>query len=552
MNIQKKLRVLLITGLNNGFIAELIAKFKEMPEIEFEDVIYCNPHQNLFRNVKRNIRKHGPVYIPWRLSRLVNTMIISKLWTLIEKIFFYPEVGEDLFSVCSKLRINIHEVNDIHSDQSAKVLEALPCDLFLLCGTPILKKAVFAMPSIGTLNLHQGDVTKYRGAPPGFWELWNNEKEVGVTVHFVDEGIDTGDIVLQKNVPVFRYDNLNSVERKLQEISLSLYPEAVRQIATGKCQRIKQQKGRGKQYSFPTIKQIFQLKLRIAKNQFIFKAFSKLILKKLIFPICLLIVWLRDACFMCRGRSILSVLYYHRVTDVCQDGMTVSTCQFEKQIRFLKKHYRILSGSELIDWLSHGKFQSNDKPEKAVLITFDDGYEDNYVNALPILKKYHCPAIFFISTNFIENGLQFPHDRELQPRLTFAKMNWQQLENAMRSNIEIGVHSDTHCNLGDVSDDCGIQEVEISIKKYREHFGKPPVFMSYPFGGKRDISPKVANYIKDRSCIRILFSAYDNKNISPFDYYNIRRINIGTGDKCLFNFWFKVEGGIRNLLFPFE
>ncbi len=93
------------------------------------------------------------------------------------------------------------------------------------------------------------------------------------------------------------------------------------------------------------------------------------------------------------------VLCYHRVADLQGDvfNLIVSPDQFEEQIRFVAEHKKALSEEEFIRCLEKDKF-----PENAVLITFDDGYKDNLINALPILEKYKVPAVFFITSGFIK------------------------------------------------------------------------------------------------------------------------------------------------------
>jgi hypothetical protein len=70
--------------------------------------------------------------------------------------------------------------------------------------------------------------------------------------------------------------------------------------------------------------------------------------------------------------------------------------------------------------------------------------------------------------------------------------------------------------------------------------------MSYPFGGRKDISREVVEYVKGQKCIKALFSAYGGKNISPIDRYDMKRINIGSNDKGV-RFLFKIEGGFQSL-----
>jgi len=395
--------------------------------------------------------------------------------------------------------------------------------------------------------LPQGEVPKYRGAPPGFWELWNSEKKAGVTIHFVDEGVDTGPIIDQQTVPIFEYDNLLSLQAKLGEVSLTLYPNAIRQIAAGNNKRVIQECDAGKQYSFPTLEQRIQLWLKIARRQFNIVKFVKTVLKAILTPMTLLAIAWKDHLLMANGKGILSVLYYHRITNICKDGMTVTIEDFENQIRYLKKHYKIVSAADLTQFLNanNGKLIQ----AKMVLLTFDDGYEDNYTNALPILETYSCPAIFFVSTGLIGNEKQFEHDHKLQPQLKFRKMTWEQLKHARHSNVEIGVHTHSHADLGELPLEKSVEEIETSINEYVKHLGEKPKFMSYPFGLKKDITADVVKYIEDSEPITALFSAYGMKNLSVLNIFDIKRLNIGTNDKGL-AFSLKVEGGYSYLLSP--
>ncbi len=549
MKSEKNFKIVLLTGLNNSFIGELIERLTKVPGATIENVVFWSPSINFSKKLRNNIRRHGLIYVLYRLFREINQLSIVKLKAWFEKLLLIPKVNNDLFSACAEKNIGILRIKDIHSPEGVDLIRSLDCDLLVVCGTGILKKKVFDLPRIGTINLHQGQIQKYRGAPPGFWELWNNEKEAGVTIHFIDEGIDTGDIIIQKRIPIFEYDDLRSVEGKLEELSLFLYPEAIRLIIEGKHQRIPQRENKGKLYSFPTLFQSFRHYVKLKKRKFHRLRPLKNIVNKAGAMISLIAIYSRDTALRkLAKKNVLSVLYYHRVSDFCQDGMTVSLKEFEWQIRLLKKKYHVLSASELDNWLDE---DSKIKGKKAVLISFDDGYEDNYLNALPILRKYACPAIFFVSTGLINNERQFEHDQILQPQLIFRKMTWSQLKEAMSTNVEIGIHSDSHANLGRISIEESIMEIENSIQKYIEAFKKKPTLMSYPFGNKEDITPEVIRYIRDSQIIRCLFSAYGNKNISPINRWNIKRTNIGSYDKGLI-YWFKVEGGLRTLLIPNE
>lgn len=108
--------------------------------------------------------------------------------------------------------------------------------------------------------------------------------------------------------------------------------------------------------------------------------------------------------------SQVAITAYHRVT-VRKDEWSlrdqISARNFEEQIQYLRKNFEIISFDELVQHLLQGK----SLPKKAMVITFDDGYKDNYLYAFAILKKYALPATFFLATGHIGTGKLFWWDR---------------------------------------------------------------------------------------------------------------------------------------------
>jgi len=109
------------------------------------------------------------------------------------------------------------------------------------------------------------------------------------------------------------------------------------------------------------------------------------------------------------GRVI--ILMYHRVVtekelmhNYIQPGMYVRNDVFEMQIKFLMKYFQILSFQELLDLWKEGKW---DKRKRHCVITFDDGWLDNYQYAYPVLKKNNIPATIFLPTDLIETNEWF-------------------------------------------------------------------------------------------------------------------------------------------------
>ena len=89
---------------------------------------------------------------------------------------------------------------------------------------------------------------------------------------------------------------------------------------------------------------------------------------------------------MCSAKNAVPVLNYHQINDRDENALTVHTDQFEAQMKYLADNgYHTITPEDMVDAWENG----TELPDKPVIITFDDGYADNYRNAYPILKKYN-------------------------------------------------------------------------------------------------------------------------------------------------------------------
>ena len=171
--------------------------------------------------------------------------------------------------------IPIHFVSNYHSQDSIALMRAADADLGVILGTNILKESVFKIPRLGSINVHQGLAPYYRGCPAVFWELFNGEREVGLTVHFVESKVDTGDIVLQQTVPL-EYDysygaDFDSFITKYREGLVNacarLVADAVQALAQGTAALRTQDTSLGKRYRLPIKKEKDELKRRLRERR---------------------------------------------------------------------------------------------------------------------------------------------------------------------------------------------------------------------------------------------------------------------------------------------
>ncbi len=110
-------------------------------------------------------------------------------------------------------------------------LKALGADLFIVVAFRMLPKSVWAMPKMGTFNLHASLLPDYRGAAPINWAIINGETKTGVTTFLLDEEIDTGEIIFQQECEIEPEDNFGSLHDKLMTIGTGLVIKTVESLA---------------------------------------------------------------------------------------------------------------------------------------------------------------------------------------------------------------------------------------------------------------------------------------------------------------------------------
>jgi peptidoglycan/xylan/chitin deacetylase (PgdA/CDA1 family) len=274
------------------------------------------------------------------------------------------------------------------------------------------------------------------------------------------------------------------------------------------------------------------------------------------------------------GRALwqrsLTVLNYHRIDDPTQPGfdsfrpnVSATASEFARQMAYVSKWFHVISLSELVAWLDGRQ----ELPPYAALITFDDGYLDNYTTAFPILQKYRLPAIIFLTTGHIGTDRPFywdlaaycfshtrhtqllfpngnlvrfsnPQEREdacrewveslkVMPenekqrwvnRLPDAlevsipsghfkrlMMNWDQVREMHNAGIEFGAHTVDHPILTRVSFEEACRQIRASKARVEEEIGIDVLGFAYPNGQVVDVDPRIEQAVADAG-IRAAFT----------------------------------------------
>ena len=121
----------------------------------------------------------------------------------------------------------------LKDEQFIQQLKTINADLFIVVAFRMLPELVWAMPRLGTFNLHASLLPQYRGAAPISWAIINGEAKTGVTTFFLKHEIDTGNIIFQEAVPIAPEDNLSSLYNRLMKVGAELVAKTVDAITTG-------------------------------------------------------------------------------------------------------------------------------------------------------------------------------------------------------------------------------------------------------------------------------------------------------------------------------
>lgn len=125
----------------------------------------------------------------------------------------------------------LHKVERINDPVTVEHLKKLKPDVILVAFcSQILSRKVINVPKYGCINIHRSMLPKYRGPQPVFWALLNGERSVGVTVHFIDEKIDTGVIIAQREINVLPHDTEPMLLRRCAEAGADLVVETLNKL----------------------------------------------------------------------------------------------------------------------------------------------------------------------------------------------------------------------------------------------------------------------------------------------------------------------------------
>ncbi len=225
---------------------------------------------------------------------------------------------------------------------------------------------------------------------------------------------------------------------------------------------------------------------------------------------------------------------YHKADESYSDFLTVNVVQLRRQLKHIASNYNVIRLSDLLEHIENGK----QLPEKALLITFDDAYANNYSLAWPIFREMHIPFAIFTVTGFVDRTLQY--DGHVQAFLGSAQIS------EMYGLCEFALHGFEHADLMKLDDNEREKEITNCIAKAKEKNLPFKAAWAYTYGSFPKHNPAQFEQLKTifrNNGIKCAFRIGNRLNTLPLkDNFCIQRLDI-RGEQSFLRFCLKLKYG---------
>lgn len=221
--------------------------------------------RTVFQTAMDLYKLYGFGYFQWKLRNYLWAKVMGKIvndWLGSTKRCY------SVRAVAKKYGVAVTEAVDVNSEAFLQHLRDLKVEFIVsISGTQLYRKALREQTSRGIVNCHGALLPKYRGLMPSFWTLANNEKEGGVTVHFVDAKLDNGPIVVQRKYRIYPHDTLEEVMARSKDLAAEAIIEAVHLVASGNPPLLPNDETQATHFSMPTREDV--KRFRAAGHRFV-------------------------------------------------------------------------------------------------------------------------------------------------------------------------------------------------------------------------------------------------------------------------------------------
>lgn len=251
-----------------AFLENPLLKKNKIDVVGIVSVSMFSFNRRGLKKMKRFMKRVGFSYFIKNVLARIWQMFMMKLGK-----FFVPDGSRKYFEIdelARQYRLPYLKVDNINSEKVLNFCKKKKPDHLISCGLQqLVKKPLLQVPRAGSINFHPALVQKHRGVSTGFWVLLKGWRFSGVTVHFMTEGIDDGEVILQKRFLIHPRDTIHSIDQRASRIGGNLLVKALVKLKHKKA-RVILFKNLGKLFHPPRIKDVALFK-KIGKRIMHFK-----------------------------------------------------------------------------------------------------------------------------------------------------------------------------------------------------------------------------------------------------------------------------------------
>lgn len=247
------MKIFIITQEDSFVIPKNLQLLKKSNFIEIKGVCVIKSKNSLSEKKGLFIRNFG-IY---QVSKMGFLVVRDKILNTLDSFFNYKILStkKSVKGFCLGNNLPFFEIKNVNNKDFVSTLRIMKLDLIVSFSAPsIFKTELLSIPKKGCINLHCSLLPKYSGILPSFWTLYNNEKETGATVHYMDDEIDNGDILGQKSVNILNTDSMFDIIKRTKKVGGKLMLEVIDNINTNKIKLKKNKVSHDKYHTWPTEK----------------------------------------------------------------------------------------------------------------------------------------------------------------------------------------------------------------------------------------------------------------------------------------------------------
>jgi methionyl-tRNA formyltransferase len=206
--------------------------------------------RTMFQTARELLRIYGPSYFLWKLRRM---MVLKLKERLFNDWLRQRRTCYSVDAVAAKYGVPCHRTDNVNAESFRRMLRQLGVELIVsISGTQFYGRQLREQTRMGIINCHGALLPRYRGLMPSFWTLANNERVGGVTVHFVDNQLDNGPIVVQRRYRIHPQDTLEEIMARSKDLAAEAIIDAVRSIESGDYALTENRAEQATHYSLPS------------------------------------------------------------------------------------------------------------------------------------------------------------------------------------------------------------------------------------------------------------------------------------------------------------